>query len=114
MQAIFRVLQEFREGQRSPENFLEALDGVHDWLEGWFTQVESLGEPCPEAPDLLDATFEDLALLQDATEHLRRYAVRRDEELAERALVLAAQGRSILEELCELTAATVAELEDQI
>ena len=112
-----RLLDEYRSGQRSPEDVAGSLDIFDMFVEQWSDGLMALPvepEVLPEGPSTIEESMQGLHCFADASACMRDFLETGDEGLADQALDLARQGHETLEQLYLATAKRVEELQNEV
>ena len=112
-----RLLEEYRQGQRSPEDVARSLDifdsFVSQWSEGLMTLPVEPGV-LPDGEETLNGSFQGLECFSEASALMRDFLSTGDESLADQALDTARQGHETLENLFFETARRVEALQNEV
>jgi len=112
-----RLLDEYRSGQRSPEDVARSLDIFDAFVEQWNEGLMALPvEPqvLPDGEETLNGSFQGLECFSEASSIMRDFLVSGDESLADQALVTARHGHETLEILFLETAKRVEALQNEV
>lgn len=111
------LLEEYRNGRRTPEQVLASLDIFDMFLEQYNEGLQALPvepEVLPEGEQKLEECYQGLQCFADASACFRDYLESGDEDLAAQALDIARQGHESLEQLYLTTAKKVEELQNEV
>jgi hypothetical protein len=112
-----RLLEEYRSGQRTPEDVARSLDifdlFVEQWSEGMMA-VPVEPEVLPEGKETIDESMAGLECFSEASAVMRDFLSTGNDELADQALDLAKQGHDTLAQLLLATARKVEDLQNEV
>lgn len=112
-----RLLEEYRNGQRSADDLSRSLDifdlFVDQWSEG-MKAVPVHPEVLPEGPATIEESMQGLGCFSEASAVMRDFLSSGDDQLAEQALELARQGHDTLAGLLLSTRKKVEELQNEV
>lgn len=112
-----RLLEEYRNGQRSPEDVARSLDIFDTFVSQWNEGLMALPvEPniLPDGEETLNGSFQGLECFSEASSMMRDFLATGDESLADQALDTARQGHETLETLFFETARRVETLQNEV
>mgnify|MGYP001317751342 FL=1 len=112
-----RLLDEYRNGQRTPEDVARSLDIFDAFVEQWNEGLMALPvEPqiLPDGEETLSGSFQGLECFSEASAILRDFLATGDDHLADQALDTARQGHETLEALFFETAKRVEALQNEV
>lgn len=112
-----RLLDEYRSGQRTPEDVARSLDIFDAFVEQWNEGLMALPvEPqvLPDGEETLSGSFQGLECFSEASAIMRDFLVTGDDTLADQALDTARQGHETLEALFFETAKRVEALQNEV
>lgn len=112
-----RLLEEYRSGQRSPEDVARSLDIFDMFVEQWNEGLMALPvepEVLPEGEATLQESVNGLGCFAEASGFMRDFLETGDETFADQAMESARIGHETLEQLYLNTAKRVEELQNEV
>lgn len=112
-----RLLEEYRSGQRSPEDVARSLDIFDMFVEQWNEGLMALPvepEVLPDGEETLAESVNGLGCFSEASGFMRDFLETGDETFAEQAMESARIGHETLEQLYLVTAKRVEDLQNEV